>query len=101
MNADVHHQDALEYLSDISQSYKTAPKRGGVLNIIYLDPPYRQNLLETSLNIICDKENGMVDANTLIYVEHEAEESFDWDRFGLKVLKEANAGQVKCYLMVF
>lgn len=93
----VHQEDALEYL----QKYKTSKKRGGAYNIIFLDPPYRQNLLEKALNIICDKENGLADENTLIYLEHESEESFDWDEFGLKVLKQANAGQVKCYLMEF
>jgi len=97
--AEVHHQDALEYLEDVSRDYKTGKKRGGVLDIIFLDPPYRQNLLEKALKIICDKENGMVDANTLIYLEHGTKESFDWDRFGLNVLKQANAGQVKSYLM--
>ena len=51
--------------------------------------------------ILCDKENGFIDSNTLIYLEHEAEESFDWDEFGLKVLKQASAGQVKSYLMGF
>lgn len=93
----VHQEDALEYL----QKYKTSKKRGGAYNIIFLDPPYRQNLLEKALNIICDKKNGLADENTLIYLEHESEESFDWDEFGLKVLKQANAGQVKCYLMEF
>jgi 16S rRNA G966 N2-methylase RsmD len=80
---------------------KTPKKRGGVLNIILLDPPYRQNLLEKALNIICDLDNEMVDVNTLIYLEHESEESFDWDEFGLKVLKQADAGQVKSYLLGF
>jgi 16S rRNA (guanine966-N2)-methyltransferase len=72
-----------------------------LLNIIFLDPPYRQNLLDKVLNIICDKENGLIDTNTLIYLEHESEESFDWDEFDLKVLKQADAGQVKSYLLGF
>jgi len=93
----VHQEDALEYL----QKYKSSKKRGGGYNIIFLDPPYRQNLLEKVLKIICDKQNGLADENTLIYLEHESEERFDWNEFGLKVLKETDAGQVKCYLMVF
>jgi len=98
-DAEVRHQDALEYLADISSSYKTDKNRGGGFSIIFLDPPYRQSLLEAVLNILCDKENGLIDSNTLIYLEHEAEESFDWNKFGLKVLKKADAGQVGSYLM--
>jgi len=93
--AEVHHADALEFLS----STNIMQKWGGVLNIIFLDPPYRQGLLEKTLVILCDKEKGLINKNTLIYVEHEAEESFDWEAFGLKVLKQADAGQVKSYLM--
>lgn len=53
-DAKVHQEDALDYL----QEYKSSKKRGGGYNIIFLDPPYRQNLLEKALKIICDKENG-------------------------------------------
>ncbi len=95
-DAKVHQEDALEFL----KTHKTSKKGGGgKLNIIFLDPPYRQNLLGEVLKVICDKENGLIDENTLIYLEHESEESFDWDNYGLKVLKQANAGQVKSYLM--
>ncbi len=96
-DAKVHQEDALGYLLE----YKSAKKRGGGYNIIFLDPPYRQNLLEKTLKIICGKENGLSDGNTLIYLEHESEESFDWDEFNLKVLKQASAGQVKSYLLGF
>ena len=95
-DAEVHQTDALDYLS----SDNAMQKWGGVLpTIIFLDPPYRQNLLEQSLAILCNKDKGLVNKNTLIYLEHEAEESFDWSAFGLSVLKEASAGQVKSYLM--
>lgn len=95
-DARVYQEDALEYL----KTYKTSKKGGGgKLNIIFLDPPYRQNLLAKALNIICDEKNGMIDTNTLIYLEHEAEESFDWDEYGLKILKQTSAGQVQCFLM--
>ncbi len=96
-DAKVYQKDALDFLLE----YKQAKKERGRYNIIFLDPPYRQNLLEKALNIICDKKNGLADENTLIYLEHESEESFNWDEFGLKVLKQADAGQVKSYLMGF
>ncbi len=110
--ADVQHTDALDYLNSqnimelcINSSSRSKSERaiiqkwGGVLDIIFLDPPYRQGLLEKTLTILCDKEKGFINKNTLIYLEHEAEEVFDWEAFGLKVLKQADAGQVKSYLM--
>ncbi len=119
-DAKIHQEDALEYLQEYKTSsraeqdnvgakrrlpegrdYKSSKKRGGGYNIIFLDPTNRQNLLEKTLKIICDKENGLVNENTLIYLEHESEESFDWDEFGLRVFKQDNEGQVKCYLMGF
>ena len=93
----VHQQDALAYL----QEYKTGNSEGSGYNIIFLDPPYRKNLLEEVLELICDKDKGLADENTLVYLEHGSEESFDWDKYGLKVLKQASAGQVQCYLMSF
>ena len=104
-NSKVHHQDALDYLQGHLQNYllnyKSAKKVGGGKNysIIFLDPPYRKNLLEKALKILCDKKNGLANENTLFYIEHESEEIFDWDEYGLKVLKEASAGQVKSFLM--
>ena len=73
-DAEVRQTDALDYLN----SENIMQKWGGVLpNIIFLDPPYRQNLLEQSLTILCDKSKGLINKNTLIYLEHESEESFD------------------------
>lgn len=66
-------------------------------DLIFLDPPYRKSLLEESLQII--SKNKLLKKKGLIYLEHESEESFDWHSFGLTVLKKANAGQVKCFLL--
>ncbi len=88
---EVFHDDALEYL------HKRAEMGGGVLNIIFLDPPYRKGLLEKSLTNLHEK--SLIDVDTLIYLEHESKEVFDWSDYGLKILKESNAGQVKCYLL--
>lgn len=85
--------DALDYLQNRVLD-KAEP-----FDLIFLDPPYRQGLLEKVLEIICDKESGLLTKNTLIYLEHESEECFDWQEFDLTVLKQAKAGQVKSYLM--
>ncbi len=82
--------DALSFLSETTDSF----------DLIFLDPPYRQGLLEKSLNIICDSESKLLNKNALIYLEHESEEHFDWNAFGLNILKQTKAGQVQSYLMI-
>ncbi len=90
-SAEVLQGDALEYLQ------KIAEKGGGVLDIIFLDPPYRKNMIQKSLSLL--QEKSLITSNTLIYLEHESEETFDESAYGLNILKETNAGQVKCYLL--
>ena len=93
--AEVHCLDALEYLQ--GDYYKKSKKGGCVLDIVFLDPPYRKGLLDKSLKLL--KEKGLIDQHSLIYLEHEAEESFEWANYGLSILKESSAGQVKSYLL--
>jgi 16S rRNA (guanine966-N2)-methyltransferase len=85
---DVIHNNALDYLS--SQS-------GKPFDIIFLDPPYRKNLLASSLALLI--ENKLIQSHTLIYLEHESEESFDWNNWGITAFKELTTGQVKSYLL--
>ena len=66
-------------------------------DIIFLDPPFRQNLLPKILDSIIKQH--LLKANGLIYLEQEAEESNHWEQWGLKTLKETTAGQVKSYLL--
>ena len=84
----VFQTDALDYLSTQATD---------ALDIIFLDPPYRKGLLDKSLTLINDK--ALLKPQGLIYLEHESEERYQWDSYGLNVLKEATAGQVKCYLL--
>ncbi len=77
--------------------YITAQNHSKPFDLIFIDPPYRHGLLEKSLTLI--KEKKLLDSNGLIYVEHESEEQINWSEYDLKELKQANAGQVKCYLL--
>lgn len=85
--------NAISYLSKTQDSY----------DLIFLDPPYRQGLLKQSLDIICDRNcdqnKTLLNKNALIYLEHESEEIFSWEEFGLTILKQTNAGQVQSYLL--
>ena len=87
--AEVINTDAL---SHISEENNNKP-----FDLIFLDPPYRQGLLEKSLTII--NKRKWLFSDGLIYVEHEAEDKIDWDVYSLEMLKEASAGQVKCCLL--
>ncbi len=83
----VVNSDASSYLSSIEQ----------IFDIIFLDPPFRKKMLPTMLEIIIQKK--LLADNGLIYLEHEIEEEFNWNDYGLSLLKETAAGQVRsCFL---
>jgi len=88
-DAQVIQADALAFVSDEGQT--------STFDLIFLDPPYRQGLLEQSLNAI-QQEKRLKD-NGLLYLEHESEKNFNWSDYGLEILKHAKAGQVSCYLL--
>ncbi len=88
-NATLINTDALNYLSSTQSSF----------DLIFLDPPYRQGLLEQSLKVICQHDKKLLHKHSLIYLEHESEENITWETFGLTVVKQANAGQVQSYLL--
>ena len=86
--AGVMHETAQNYLEATTQAF----------DIIFLDPPFRQNLLIPTLDIIMEKH--LLNENGLIYLEQAAEESSDWqEKFNFDILKETKAGQVKSYLL--
>ncbi len=86
--AGVMHETAQNYLEATTQAF----------DIIFLDPPFRQNLLIPTLDIIMEKH--LLNENGLIYLEQAAEESSDWqEKFDFDILKETKAGQVKSYLL--
>lgn len=80
--------DALNYLKNTAQQ---------AFDLIFLDPPFRQNLLPEIVTIIRDKK--LLTANGLIYLEHEAEAEPDWQDLSLDLIKETKAGQVKSRLL--
>jgi len=86
-NASIHQSDALIYLNKKTQPF----------DIIFLDPPYRQGLLEKTLEQI--NQHELLHKNSLIYLEHEAEHNIDWQTFDLQILKQSQAGQVHCFLL--
>lgn len=89
-DANVLQSDALSFLSLMQKPEKA-------FDIVFLDPPYRQGLIDKSLSYLSNE--NLIDNNTLLYLEHEAEEAFNWDNYGLQVLRKTNAGQVHSSLL--
>ena len=94
-HANVINEDALSFLNFIDNSDKDTLVT--VFDVVFLDPPYRLGLIEKSLRYLASEK--LIDKHSLIYLEHESEESFDWNAFGLRVIKEAKAGQVHSFLL--
>jgi len=79
--------DALVYLQKTDRCF----------DLVFLDPPYRKALLPKALDVIMQRQ--LLSEQGLIYLEHEAEESFDWGHWGLEVRKQSKAGQVSGFLL--
>jgi 16S rRNA (guanine966-N2)-methyltransferase len=59
VNAEVHHCDAIEYLSnDNPQPF----------DIVFLDPPFDVDMLETLCGLL--QQNGWLAADAIVYLEH-------------------------------
>jgi len=82
------HDDAFRYLQ----------RESGAFDLIFLDPPFRQNLLEPLLETITAK--ALLAAGGMIYLEQEAEASADFSRFNLQAHRAGKAGQVQSALLV-
>jgi len=83
LNADnltIHHTDSLSYLKNPS----------GLYNIVFIDPPFNQGLIEETVSLI---NNGWLAEKALIYVEMENQGQFQFPQDWL-LLKEKVAGQV-------
>lgn len=81
-NAQVHHMDCLIFLAN----------KGEPMDIVFVDPPFRQQLLQ----LVCDslENNNWLKTEALIYIECEKELSDLNIPKNWQVLKEKNAGQV-------
>ena len=86
-NAKLVNDDALRYLQRETEGF----------DLIFLDPPFRQNLLETILELIVTKQ--LLKPHGMLYLEQELEASTDIARFGLRIHRQTQAGQVQSLLL--
>ncbi|MBU0655631.1 MAG: 16S rRNA (guanine(966)-N(2))-methyltransferase RsmD [Gammaproteobacteria bacterium] len=88
-NAVLVNDDAFRFLRSLS----------GVeaFDLIFLDPPYRKNLLEPVLESIFAQ--SLLAPGGMVYLEQEVEADTDFARFGLQIHRETGAGQVQSLLL--
>lgn len=83
-NIEIHHQDALTFLQQAGKAY----------DIVFIDPPFRQGLLEQTLNLL--QQNGWLTDHGLVYIETEKELQLPPLPPQWQLHREKTAGQV-CY----
>ncbi len=62
-------------------------------DLIFIDPPFRENLVLPSIELI--NSNDILPPNALIYIECEKELKLDDMTKGLKLLKQSTGGQAQ------
>ena len=88
-NALLVHDDALRYVG--------RGKEQEGFDLIFLDPPFRQNLLEPVLEKLF--AGALLNPDGMIYLEQETDATTDFARFGLTLHRETGAGQVRSLLL--
>ncbi|MCF7980734.1 MAG: 16S rRNA (guanine(966)-N(2))-methyltransferase RsmD [Pseudomonadales bacterium] len=88
-SAQLVQKDALQWLEQLT------PSQIEPYNIIFLDPPFQQSLIEPSCNLLLEK--NLLKPKAMIYIEVEASTQFtipsSW-----QIFRETIAGQVASYL---
>jgi 16S rRNA (guanine966-N2)-methyltransferase len=87
-NAQVKHTNSLSYLE---QKNTNSP-----FNLVFVDPPFRKNLAQSSCDLL--ENNQWLSEDALIYVEVETELSSFSQPDNWLLIKEKKAGQVFCRL---
>ncbi|MGF1713566.1 16S rRNA (guanine(966)-N(2))-methyltransferase RsmD [Photobacterium chitinilyticum] len=83
-NAHIHNTDSLTFLN----------KQGTPYDIVFIDPPFRKNLLQDVINLL--ETNGWLAPHAIIYIEAEKELGDPETPIHWHLHKEKTAGQV-CY----
>lgn len=85
---EVHQGDSLAYLRSEHKPF----------DVIFLDPPFRQNLLAPALTLLA--EGGLAAPGARIYIEMESEQGEPELPPGWELLRSKQAGQVAYHLAV-
>lgn len=85
-NAEVVQNDALDWLRSANTTF----------DLVFLDPPFRQDLLSPAIHLLHDK--SVLSAGAKVYIEQESEAPLPETPAQWRLVKEAKAGQVS-YLL--
>lgn len=88
INAQVKHTNSLSFLE---QKNSNTP-----FDLVFVDPPFRKNLAQTSCNLL--EINNWLNEDALIYVEVESDLNTFKPPSNWLLIKEKKAGQVFCRL---
>lgn len=72
-------------------------KSGGPFDIIFIDPPYKNQILYSAIDII--ERYGLISDNGVIVVETEADLGIDLTKNGFVVLKDKTYGTARITLL--
>ena len=81
-NLEVYNDDALLFLEKTGQAY----------DIVFVDPPFRQDILKQALYLL--EDNGWLAEDAMIYIETEKELELTGIPRNWHLFKEKTAGQV-------
>ena len=87
-NAQVKHTNSLSYLEQKNTNE--------AFNLVFVDPPFRKDLAQTTCDLL--EKNQWLSSEALIYVEVETELSTFQQPDNWLLIKEKKAGQVFCRL---
>ncbi|SOC37938.1 16S rRNA (guanine(966)-N(2))-methyltransferase RsmD [Salinicoccus kekensis] len=88
-------EDIEIYRNDYRRALKALTKRGRTFDLIFLDPPYRKNIVTHALSAI--KGAGLLNAGGRIVVETGRDEQFE--HAGFDNIREVNYGTVKVTIL--
>lgn len=87
-NIQAHNSDALHYLKQAGTPH----------HVVFIDPPFRQGLLNETLSLL--ENNGWLADEAMIYIETEKELNLDGIPPNWQLYREKTAGQVSFRLFV-
>ena len=85
-------------VNDDAFRYLRLLRSAEAFDLIFLDPPFRQNLLEPILEILFAQ--ALLKPGGMIYLEQEVGATTDFSRFNLHVHRSTQAGQVQSLLLI-
>mgnify|MGYP001547440216 CR=1 FL=1 len=92
---DLHHLTSRKWLEQVSQikpDLKTGYQQGQKFDVVFLDPPFKDNLLEETLNEVFRLD--LISPSGFVYVERDIKQEMPGLPENCSVVRDKTAGQV-------